>query len=275
MAGPEMATGDLRWGGGRQIFPFTVKCGIQVISIMMSRTSKARIGMAEQILVPTTLLADFLHLPAQLPEQMIKDLIAVSQVPHEDLSRLAEMLQKQEGFLDMRRLATQASLALKQESHKLAAVATITNLRASRLDKILQGLQSWHDASPRNAERLPDVQAVADALRIIVRDYPALARYRKAQHLASLTGQKVESVDFLCDLRPVFDKDRQSVEGVIALTTIRITLEQADESTKVFEAVIPEGALDELIEKARKAKQKLDVLGTSVSDWLPLGWVRE
>lgn len=229
--------------------------------------------MSEQVIIPADLLPQFLPRP-QIPEQMVKDLITISQVPREELLRLAESLQQQEGFLDSTRLATEVGRVLKHEPQLSAAIATITNLHASRLGRVLQGLRRWSEADPKNAERIPNIQGIDDALRIIVRDYPALARFRKAQFLGTLTGQRAESVEFLCDLRPVFDEDRHAVEGVIPLTTLRIEYEPQEESTRVFEVIVPEAVLDEFIVKAQIAKQKLDVLRSSVPDWLPDGWVQ-
>ena len=56
------------------------------------------------------------------------------------------------------------------------------------------------DSSPR------EFQTLRKRLPIIIQRYPALDRQAKAESLAEATGQPLQKLKLVCDLRPVFDK---------------------------------------------------------------------
>lgn len=105
----------------------------------------------------------------------------------------------------------------------------------------------------------------------MIQEYPAVERYRKAQRLASITGFQVVGVEFVCDARPVFDKDRERIEGMLPVTTLKLVYEKQNEDIQVTEVLLSAAMLGELLEKANRAQQKLRVLSESINQWIPQG----
>jgi hypothetical protein len=67
-------------------------------------------------------------------------------------------------------------------------------------------------------------------------------------------------VEIICDLRPVFDNERESVEGVIPYTILRIVSIGADGLPVAMETILTQAELGELAEKSEAAVKKLDRL---------------
>ena len=57
------------------------------------------------------------------------------------------------------------------------------------------------------------MSAIEANLPRLIRDFPALERFRKAKRLLSLTGNQARQIDIICDARPVFDSDQRVIEG--------------------------------------------------------------
>jgi len=78
-------------------------------------------------------------------------------------------------------------------------------------------------------------------------------------------------VELICDARPVFDKNRERVEGMLPMTTLKLVYEKQEEDMQVVEVLLSPEMLEELIAKANKAQQKLRVLSESINQWVPQG----
>ena len=90
--------------------------------------------------------------------------------------------------------------------------------------------------------------------------------------LATLTGQKLESIELICDLRPIFDKLRKHLEGMMPYTRLRVVATGADGLPDAFETELTRQQVHDLAEQVSKAAQKLDVLASAIeTEWLPGG----
>jgi len=72
---------------------------------------------------------------------------------------------------------------------------------------------------------------------------------------------RVEAVDLVCDIRPVFDDSRTNVEGVIPFTTLKVVATGVDQFPISFEAVLSASDVLALLKKAELAVAKLNALG--------------
>jgi hypothetical protein len=204
---------------------------------------------------------------------MVDDLLAVSQVPPEAIDSLATSLHAAQGFLDSDALEQAVRGCLPDGQLASSILRTLENLRPEGVDRTLRTLGSWREADPGNAARFPPESwtSLEGKLRRLVQEYPALERYRKAQRLASITGSRVVGVELICDARPVFDKNRERVEGMLPMTTLKLVYEKQEEDMQVVEVLLSPEMLEELIAKANKAQQKLRVLSESINQWVPQG----
>jgi hypothetical protein len=75
----------------------------------------------------------------------------------------------------------------------------------------------------------------------------------------------------VCDARPVFDRERTAIEGFVTQTTLKLMYENQTEDTGCIEVVLTPELLGELLDKAEKAKKKIEVIRRSVQVWIPDG----
>lgn len=99
-----------------------------------------------------------------------------------------------------------------------------------------------------------------------------MVRYRKAERLKTLTGRMAESLEIICDLRPVFDHSRSVVEGLIPVTTLRVAY-QTNEGGNSVEVQLSGDDLENLAKEVERAKQKLRTLNQHSERWVPHSWV--
>lgn len=206
---------------------------------------------------------------------MVEDLSTVATIPGENLDRLSELLQQQTGFLTAEALAVLVSNCIADESQGAAAYNALQNLSPNAIPQVLATVESWRSATDQNRHRFPDERyaALQENLRALIREYPALDRMRKASRLRVATGNEFEGVAFICDARPVYNEARDDIEGLIALTTMKIVYQQQNQLTEEIEFVLTAEQLDDLIVRAKRAQDKLKVLRRKTEEWLPGGCV--
>ena len=82
-------------------------------------------------------------------------------------------------------------------------------------------------------------------------------------------------MEIICDLRPIFDDKRESVEGVIPYTILRIVCIGADGLPVALEAILTQAEVGELAKKSEAAVKKLDRLRALLAEKeLPIPPVR-
>ena len=86
-------------------------------------------------------------------------------------------------------------------------------------------------------------------MSIVIKPYPGLHRQAKAQKLSEATGLRLEHLEIICDLRPVFDDERESVEGVIPYTIVCLG---SDGLPVAMETILSQADVGESPEKAKQ-----------------------
>ncbi len=207
--------------------------------------------------------------------EMVDDLLAVSQIPGERIDKLCLALGSAPGFLDHDRLAQVVQEIVPDERLASSTVSTIENLRRETVDKAVRALRRWREARSENAVKFPEeaLASLEGKLPRLIHACPALERYRKARRLAGITGSTAEGIEVICDLRPVFNENRDRVEGLIPITTLKVVYEGQDGESRSLEVLLSPEMLDTLVKKAQTAQHKLKVLGESASEWIPDGLV--
>jgi len=224
----------------------------------------------EILLLPEGILSQVPFMPAA----MIDDLLAAGGLAAEQIESLADILDREAGIPSDLRLEEIVTGILGEGSLADSVLRTIINLRPDRIESAVRNLKQWRNANAANEARvsLDQLEIVRKRLTELIENYPVLARYRKSQRLRTLTGRAAESLELICDLRPVFDPTRRLVEGLIPITTLRVEYRTNDGSS-VLEVLVTEEDLDNLASEVERAKQKLQSLKESVTRWVPAGWV--
>ncbi len=200
------------------------------------------------------------------PSLSIADAKVLLELQPDQLGSLAQELTSFEGFLDRPTLKKIVKSFVPNEDHASAVYRLI-----SQIDEILRqaefGLPGLFD---RMAEAIqaPDAEEkplltpdqfdeLKRRMSIVIKPYAGLNRQAKAQRLSEATGLRLESVEILCDLRPVFDSERDSVEGVIPYTILRIVSTGADGLPVAMETILTQAEVEELAKKSEGAVKKL------------------
>jgi len=190
--------------------------------------------------------------PSPASPAMLQDLQAVAGLSEDQVSAIRKRLTEAVGFLGPKALLDLLRELLPEEATARSVQRTVRNLDPDDVEPLLKTL-----AQPRPDEESTLDQAAVTGLRQIlprlIRPYPALARYEKAERLATLTGQKLEAVELICDLRPIFDQRRKCLEGMMPYTRLRVVATGADGLPDAFEVELTRQQVHDLAEKASKA----------------------
>jgi len=204
------------------------------------------------------------------PHHVVEDLKKVAGISGEQAAAVRQRLAEASGFLSSKTL-----LALLREELGEGDAATATRNVIRNLDP--GDAERWLDALEKQQEK-KDIdldEAVLDKLRktlpLLIQHYPALDRLKKAENLAVVTGERLESIELICDLRPVLDGTREHIEGIMPYTRLHIVTTGADGLPNAFEAELTQQQVHDLADKADKAKTKVQVLCEQVKKWLPDG----
>ncbi|MCK4786600.1 MAG: hypothetical protein KAV87_22765 [Desulfobacteraceae bacterium] len=226
--------------------------------------------MAEQVFyirgIPQSLSLE--HPTAR--KELLEDLKGISGLSDKKLKELCEHLNKIQGFLTPKAFLEAIRKVITESSVAEAIRRIIINIGPSQVEWMVTSLEE------KSKEKdFPFDQAQFDRLKQILKNiiqpYPSLARFQKAERLAKITGQQLETVELICDIRPVFDENRKNVEGMMPYTRLHIVATGEDGLPNAFEVELTHQEVTNLAEKAEKAKSKLEALRQSIEKWLPGG----
>jgi hypothetical protein len=105
-----------------------------------------------------------------------------------------------------------------------------------------------------------DLELARSRFPVLFASLPGLELQAKALNLAERIGQPLERIEIICDLRPVFDANRENVEAMIPVTTLRLVCKSADGLPVAFDAVLSERDVHALARASSDAKKKLSRL---------------
>lgn len=155
---------------------------------------------------------------------------------------------------------------IKDEKAQGAIVRYVWNLQAyfqTSEREIGSFLQICVDALERaygNDPQFP-LDALIIRTKLLVAEFPGITKYFKAAKVATRTGWQAQQAAIVCDIRPVFDKQRTSVDGAVLLSTLRIDY-QSNEGDEVLELRVSKTFLLQAQEEIARALMKLDALNS-------------
>lgn len=205
---------------------------------------------------------------------MLNDLVRISTTPTENLRAVAEVLSHETGVLTRKRLDSLIRSVIEDRETAGAVGNAVYSVFPQQVEQVLTSLEGLRGILPSHAPQVTDdfVAAVRERLTALVGRYPAITLARKADRLERLTGSWCNSVDVLCDLRPVFDEERRRVEAMIPIQTLRIGYFDKEGNDAVAEIYLGSDWSDKLIKKLQVAKQKTDVLRQMCREGVSSGW---
>ncbi len=224
--------------------------------------------MAEPVIymrgIPESLIG---QIPS-LSDTFFADLKSFASLTDEQVEKLSSHLAQAKGFLSPKILKIAILEILKDDEVGASVHRAIRRINPESVENLITTLEQSKDEDdfPLDGEIVECLKLILPKL---IQPYPALKRYQKAEHLTKATGQPLESIELICDIRPLFDENRERVEGMMPYTLLEIVATGRDGLPKSFEAILTCQQVHDLVEKTEKAKHKLEVLRDSIEKWEP------
>ncbi len=111
-----------------------------------------------------------------------------------------------------------------------------------------------------------DRRKLTERLRKLAAEPIGIAKQYKAQQLVDATGAELDDFRILCDIRPIFDRERDRIEGAIPLSILRLEFTKADGESAVAEVRVTEKQIVEFGKKIADANLKLRMIKQLLMD---------
>ncbi len=192
------------------------------------------------------------------------DMLAIEGMADEQFRELSSSLASFPSFLD--KAAVENIVGKCVEAARVAEIAELVY----RLNDVLRGSSDAPDDAVRllvqelsahgNEFPEPVLTRLSQRLTALVVVPRGFTLQQKAELLAEATGAELVNLNIICDVRPVFDNERTKIEGVIAVTTLRLELNQPDGTVLPVECRLTEPQLERLGKAVDRAQNKLSVI---------------
>jgi len=208
---------------------------------------------------PFNFLADHLAQDADF----LDDVKQIIDLGEEAYLRLATQLAKSDAFLSRSELAVIVDESLGQGSDRIASIIyRIGGIVHDADMDAKDAMDALAKAIEEKSESLDvqDRQKLTDRLRKLVAEPIGIAKQYKARELVDAIGAELDSFRIICDIRPIFDRTRERIDGAIPLTILRLDYSNPDGETGVLEVRLTEKQILQFEEKIADAKLKLEIL---------------
>lgn len=214
------------------------------------------------------------------PVKMIQDILALLDVPEKSLERIAEELQNlKETLFNPEKIKEILVLQLNEDIDDHRNEAQINDFRVDSLLKIIQSVESekieeimfsltnWIHENPYNKfildpDSLPEIKK---RLSVICVKLPKYREFLKYCQLHTVTGNILQNLKVVVDLRPMYNETRDAVLEFFPLATLRLEYETPSKQDACLELCLDDNNLDELDEVIQNAKTKIRVLLDAIS----------
>ena len=210
------------------------------------------------------------------PEAMLRQARAVLRIDQGVLEALQRDLETHSGFISheaakeiVKRHVYEQELAEVLASFVVQANDFLTATE-SDLNQLVRIFQTWLEDEKNQQKQLltlDEFQELRQRLPMVVGRFPGLIRQAKAKRVSEATGQPLERIELICDLRPVFDEKHEVVEGMIPLTTLKVVCRGVDGLPVGLEVILSEKDVDAIAEAAVNARNKLQSLRELLGRW--------
>jgi hypothetical protein len=197
---------------------------------------------------------------SDMPQRMLEDLILAGRADEKSIRQIAEQLGKSTGMLSPERIAEIVNQHLAGEE-AAAAARIVANVEPADIPQALSVLKDW---SPLHAGELQTpsdrtIKKIQSNLGLLVQDHPALRLMHKAQRLLREIGNELQSIIFICDLRPVYDGHTEIV-GFVPLVNMQIGYTKQNRELESFEVALSRDELRHIVDCGQDALTELQIL---------------
>ncbi|MCH8042930.1 MAG: hypothetical protein IID44_04350 [Planctomycetes bacterium] len=179
--------------------------------------------------------------------------------------RLSTQLAKSDAFLSRSDLVSIVGEALgaSEDSKRIASI--IYRFGSILHDADMDATEAMDElgrAIEEKAESLDpqERRTLTDRLRKLAAEPIGIAKQYKARQLVDAIGAELDDFRIICDIRPIFDKQRERIEGAIPLTVLRLEYSKPDGESAVVEVRVTEKQIARFGEKMADAGLKLRMI---------------
>jgi len=208
---------------------------------------------------PFKFLAD--HLAQD--EDFLDDAKQIIELDEDAYLRLATELAKSDDFLSRSDLAAivrecvdDASDRIATIIHRIGGIVHDADMDATdAMDALAKAIED-------KAESLDvqDRRKLTDRLRKLAAEPIGIAKQYKARELVDAIGAELDSFRIVCDIRPIFERSRERIEGAIPISILRLEYTTSDGDSAVVELRVTEKQITQFEDKIADAKLKLRMI---------------
>ncbi|NOY43664.1 MAG: hypothetical protein GXP26_17745 [Planctomycetes bacterium] len=195
----------------------------------------------------------------------LEDAQQILKIDQNAYSRLSTKLAKTDAFLGRSDLASIVSDSLDEgdDSDRIASIIYQIGSIVHDADiDALDAMDALGKAIEEKAEELTpqERRALTNRLRKLVAEPIGIAKQYKAQQLVDAIGAELDDFQIICDIRPIFDRERDRIDGAIPLTVLRLEYSTSDGDSAVVEVRVTERQIAKFGEKIADAHLKLKMI---------------
>lgn len=130
-------------------------------------------------------------------------------------------------------------------------------------------IERWEQSPPSHMKQLTSQEKtqLLRLVKLLSTPIKSIEAGKNVERVGRMTGMDLESVEIVCDLRPVFSQeDAAAIEALIPIATIRIVCEQDTGVPQSLEARLTAQQLEDLEKKLTRAKAKMQTMATFVAE---------
>lgn len=200
-------------------------------------------------------------------QQFFRDLLILASIPCDVIADFATRLEAQRAFFPFKEVLLEhipkeaadsvGRIVINLEPDSLPMVEEMVDRLVDDTDPQLLDADSVSTVK-QNLSRLTQ-----PSIRAVVR------RLKKASDLTTATGNDLTGLTFICDARPVYNDDRTDIDGFVPLATMKLFYDDQNGEQEVIEITMTADDLDSFLDRANKAREKLNVMRKKFSSFLP------
>jgi hypothetical protein len=204
-------------------------------------------------------------------KEFIDDARSILNLDQDQYLRLATQLGKSDTFVNRSVLEAMASESLgdtaaaKNVSAIIYKVAGMLHVADLPVDQAMDALASAIQSKAKDL-KVDERRTLSERIRLLAAEPVSLARQFKAQKLAGSVGAELDEFQFICDIRPIFDKDRERIEGAIPIAILQFEYSNPDGESNLAEFRVTAKQLQAMEEKISDMKRKLKVINDSLAN---------
>lgn len=198
-------------------------------------------------------------------EDFLKDARRILDLEQSKFELLAAQLAASEEFLGRDELKTVAESVLSADENARELGESIYRISSAlnssdvqlyeAMDELEKAITSKMDSLSKE-----DRKTLSLRLRSLAAEPAGLAKQAKAKQLVDALGVELNGFRIYCDLRPIFDENRQKVEGLVPINTIKLEHGAPSGNAVVTELRVTDEQLAQIEEEVAKAKRKLNTI---------------